>query len=140
MWCLKGVDGMEPCPWRGFRSGARCRFLTHYLRSWRDGCCSALGAIERAAVEEHSRMAHPQRGRDTWMLAGINDVGTILVLEGWWFLSGIGRCAHDGLSWWPAVVRMAEDAKGATLKWEPVWHHRRRVGSLWRAGIAGVSP
>ena len=60
------------------------------------------------------------------MLAGINDVGTILVLEGWWFQSGIGRCAHDGLSWWPAVVRMAEDAKGATLKWEPVWHHRRK--------------
>ena len=78
MCCLKCIAILEACPWKGFRSSAGCR---HYLKSWRDGCCSALGEIERATVEEHLRMIHPQRGRETWMLAVMNDVGRILVFK-----------------------------------------------------------
>ena len=55
---------------------------------------------------------------------------------------------HDGLSRWSAVVQMAEDVKGTTLKWEPVcaplaeglvcWGggHRR----MWSLGEEMVSP
>ena len=67
------IEGLYPCRRRRFRSGPRCRFLTHYLTSRREWCRSDVDVIECLSVEEHSRMVPGQRREENWTLVGNND-------------------------------------------------------------------